>query len=229
VRRPGKFDGRGVDHGGMIGDGRPVGWSKLVVGLDRDATISDVSERRCDAQVVHQPMPCGVVAACMVEMMLEPACLVTPDGAACGAGWYRPEHIKVELGGSVGELKDAVDAGAGERGVELADIAVEGATLGGRRCEHRLPILLVAVEVAEVSTGLGLDSLVLGEASASVVDVAGCLADGGLVAPWPAPAEFVVEHALSVRELLFGVARRSSLRAERPPRAVALIATVGRQ
>ena len=130
VRRPGVFDGRGVDHGGVFGVGRPVGWSKLVVGLDRDATIGDVSERRCDAQVVHEPMPCGVVAVGMVEMVFEPACLVTPDGAACGTDGYRPEDIEVGLGGLAGELKDAVDAGAGERGVEMADVAVEGVTFG---------------------------------------------------------------------------------------------------
>ena len=70
----------------------------------------------------------------------------------------------------------------------------------------------MAVEVGEVSTGLGLDSPALGEASAGGVDFVGCLADGGLVAPWPAAAELVVERALAVRELLFGVA--SSQRSE---------------
>jgi hypothetical protein len=193
VRRPGVFDGRGVDHGGVFGDGRPVGWSKLVVGLDRDATIGDVSESRGDAQVVHEPMPCGVVAVGMVEVVFEPACLVTPDGAACGTDGYWPEDIEVELGGPAGEMKDAVDAGAGECGVEMANVAVEGVTFGGGGYERRVPIVLMAVEVGEVSTGLGLDSPVLGEAAASGGDFVGCLADGGLVAPWPAPAEFVVE------------------------------------
>ena len=104
-------------------------------------------------------MPCGVVAAGVVEVVFEPVCLVTPDGAAGGAGGYRPEHIEVELGGPVGELKDAFDAGEVERGVELAEVAVERVTLGGGGCERDVSSLLVAVEVGEVSTGLGLDSL----------------------------------------------------------------------
>jgi hypothetical protein len=111
----------------------------------------------------------------------------------------------------------------------MANVAVEGVTFGGGGCERRVPIVLMAVEVGEVSTGLGLDSPVVGEAAVGGVDFVGCLADGGLVAPWPAPAELVVEYALAVRELLFGVARRSTPSAECHARAVALIATVGRQ
>ena len=83
-------------------------------------------------------MPCGVVADGVVEVVFEPVCLVAPDGATGGAGGCRPEDVEVELGGPVGELEDAVDAGEVERGVELADVAVEGVTFGGGGGERRV-------------------------------------------------------------------------------------------
>ena len=95
----------------------------------------------------------------MVEVVFEPACLVTPDGPAGGAGGYRPEDVEVELGGPVGELQDAFDAGEVECGVELTEVAVERVTLGGGVGERGVSSLLVAVEVGEMSTGLGLESL----------------------------------------------------------------------
>ena len=122
----------------MFGDGCPVGWAELVVGLDRDVSIGDAGEGGCDAEVVDEPLPCRVVAVGVVEVVFEPVGLVAPDGSPGGPGGGRSEDVEVELGGMVGELLDAVDAGEVEGGVELADVVAECVTLVLRWLRARL-------------------------------------------------------------------------------------------
>ena len=93
------------------------------------------------------------IAVGVVEVVFEPVCLVAPDGPAGGAGGYRSEYVEVELGGVVGELLDAFDAGEVEGGVELADVVGEGVTFGGGGGERDVSSLLMAVEVGEVFAG----------------------------------------------------------------------------
>ena len=81
------------------------------MGLDGDVTIGDSGERGGDAEVVYEPLPGAVVADGVVEVVFESACLVAPDGATGGAGGCRSENFEVELGGPVGELEYALDAG----------------------------------------------------------------------------------------------------------------------
>ena len=99
----GVFDGRGVHCGGVPGNGCPVGRGDLVVGPDRDVSIGDPGEGRCDAEVVDEPLPCGVVVGGVVEVAFESVCLVTPHSATCGPCGYRSEDVEVQLGGMVGE------------------------------------------------------------------------------------------------------------------------------
>ena len=125
----GVFDGRGVYCGCALSNGCPVGWGELMVVQDRDVTIGDAGEGGCDAEVVDEPLPCGVIGGGVVEVAFEPVRLVAPDGPAGGPSWDRSEHVEVELGGAVGESQDAVDSGEMEGGVELADGVAECLTL----------------------------------------------------------------------------------------------------
>ena len=118
------FDGHGVDRGGVLGDGCPVGCRYLTVVLDRNVLFGDAGECGRDTEIVDEPLPHRVIADGLVEVAFEPVCLVAPHGPTGGACGYGAEDVEVELGGMVGESLHAVGTGVVEGGVELSTCSV---------------------------------------------------------------------------------------------------------
>ena len=148
-RGSGVLDHCGVHRRCTLRDERPVRRSDLVV-VDRDVTIGDAGEGRRGVEVFDELLPCPLIAVGVVEVVFEPVCLVAPDGSTGGAGRNRAEHIEVELGGTLGELLDAFEAGEVEGGVELAEVVGESVAFGGGGGERDVSCLVMVVEVCQL-------------------------------------------------------------------------------